>query len=1526
MQRSLVILLSGRSTLPFSLSLLLIVCFTCAARAQSALDGFDPNANGSINTIVLQPDGKILIGGAFTTLSPNGGSAVTRNRIARLNADGTLDSAFNPNANGTVNAIALQADGKILVGGAFSGANSIGGQPRNRIARIEPVTGSADAFDPNANNTVNAISLQADGKIVVGGVFSGTNSIGGQTRNRVARLDPMTGLADSFDPNANIDVNVITLQPDGKILIGGLFTTLSPNSGASIPRNRIARLDPATAAVDSFDPNANNQVLSIALQVDGKILVGGLFNVFSGSPTIGGQTRNFIARLDPVTGLADSFNPNSGGRVNTIAPQADGKILVGGFFLGSIGGASRGSIARLDQTTGMADAYNPNSNDAVNTLVVQESGKALVGGMFTALAPNGGATVTRNHLARLETDGRLDQTLNLDLGGPAVGTAVYTTAVQADGKIIIGGVFSSVLGVARNNIARLNSDGTLDTSFDPNANGTVFTIIVQVTGKLMVGGSFTSIGGQSRNRIARLDTSTGAADSFNPNASSTVFAIAVQPDGKMLVGGAFITIGGAARSAVARLDTSGFADSWDPSASGVVRSLAIQADGKILIGGDFTSIGGQPRNHIARLDPATGSADAFNPDASDIVFALQPQLDGMILVGGRFTLISGQTRNNIARLDPDTGSADSFNTGASGDVGTIVFQGNNRILVGGSFTGIGPYLSINDYSGASLGSYGADNVVTSVAVLPDGKFLVGGFFGNIGGQQRNGFARISNNVSVTQNLSVIQGFIAWNWNGGPGPQFARVTFEQSLDNVNYTPLGNGTWDGSNWRLSGITLPTDQNLYIRARGYSRSGYSSGSESITESVRNAFLHSLSSPTATPTNTPTDTPTPDPCSWSQAAPFPIPIVAEAAVTVGGNIYTFGGVSAQAYTANSYKFDGAFWTPIAPLPTLLSNASAVTDGTDIYIVGGINGSGVPQSSAYRYNVGSNSYVSLSPSPTATWNQAAVYLNGKIYKFTGTGFGGPTNALDIYNLSTNTWTSGAFYPSSLSFVSGFTQNGFVYGGGGQTSGGVGTTNTYRYDPVANAWNDVSIADLTSTKFDAATTVFNGMPMLVGGYGNGNMPSDITVRLVAWNSSTNTWSNYSNLPSERAEMGAAVLNGSLYVIGGRSMAQSGYMGTVENQKLTCVTPSPTPTNTPTATVTTTPTNTPTATPTSSGTPSISGTITYFNAIGAPTPRFVSNVTLTAEGSPTIFATTDFPNGNYTLTGFGQGSYTVTPSKAGGVNGAISSFDAGKIALHVAGPPNPQLTANQLVVADVSGNGSVTSFDAGMIAKFVAGPPYAAPGIGATGTWRFMPASRNYASVTGGIGGEDYSALLMGEVSGNWMNTGARPVTDGQPVAVNVGRTEDYAGETEIADVSVRSPVGSTGPVKNIAVRVPDLTAKADGEVLVPITVESVANKGIISYEFDLRYDPSVIEPQVRPVDLRDTESSGLSFVVNATEPGLLRVVLYGAYQIERDGVLLNLRFTAVGKPGSVSPLMFDRMMFNEGEPRVTTSDGQVGLF
>ncbi|HEV2842372.1 MAG TPA: delta-60 repeat domain-containing protein [Chthoniobacterales bacterium] len=818
-----------------SLPLLLLI-FAAVARGQSALDGFDPGANGPIHAVVVQPDGKILIGGAFSSLAPNGGPTVTRNHIARLNPDGTLDAGFDPNASHGVFALALQADGKILAGGNFF---EIGGQFRFSFARLDPVTGLADSFDPHVGAIlVHAIAVQADGKILVGGEMT---SSGGEKRNGIARIDPVTGQTDSFNPNADGMVLSIVVQPDGKILTGGTFDTIGGQT-----RNALARLDPTTGSADSFNPNARNNcctgsVKAIAVQADGKILAGGNFT------TIGGQARNNIARLDGITGLADSFDPNASFFVETIALQTDGKVLVGGYFHGanSIGGQTRNYIARLDPVSGQADSFDPNAEDIVESIAVQADGKILVGGGFTALAPNGGAAVARNNIARLETDGRLDQTLNPSTDGDTI----IATAVQPDGKILIGGDFHTILGVERNGIARLNADGTLDTAFNPNANHLVESIALQADGKILVGGPFTTIGGQARSCIARLDATTGLADSFNPNANIEVFSIAVQADGKILAGGGFTSIGGQTRIRMARLDpTTGLADSFDPSANHIVSSIAVQADGNILAGGQFTSIGGQPRNRIARLNGTTGAADSFDPNANDRVVSIVVQPDGKILVSGAFfgaNSIGGQTRNRLARLDPATGLADSFNPNANAIVNPLALQGDGKILVGGSFTRVGGQtrngLARLDATSGLADSFdpNADNSsVFTIALQGDGKIVVGGLFGQIGGQPRLGYARLSNDTAALQGLAVTKTSVTWT-RAGSSPQFGRTTFEYSTDSVNYISLGSGVGTGSIWTLTGLNLPTGQNIYIRARGHYRSGYSNASESSAETVRNAYL---------------------------------------------------------------------------------------------------------------------------------------------------------------------------------------------------------------------------------------------------------------------------------------------------------------------------------------------------------------------------------------------------------------------------------------------------------------------------------------------------------------------------------------------------------------------------------------------------------------------------------------------------------------------------------------------------------------
>jgi len=366
---------------------------------------------------------------------------------------------------------------------------------------------------------------------------------------------------------------------------------------------------------------------------------------------------------------------------------------------------------------------------------------------------------------------------------------------------------------------------------------------------------------------------------------------------------------------------------------------------------------------------------------------------------------------------------------------------------------------------------------------------------------------------------------------------------------------------------------------------------------------------------------------------------------------------------------------------------------------------------------------------------------------------------------------------------------------------------------------------------------------------------------------------------------------------------------------------PTDTPTPTATATDTPTDTPTATasdtPTPTPTASMSGEVTYGNP-ASTTTKFISNAAVTGNGSPNVFATTAAPGGTagqYTLTGFGAGNYTIGVTKTTGQNG-ISSSDAARIAQHVAGTLLIS-TSRQLIAADVTNNGSISSTDAAQIARFVTslGPP-----IGLTNQWRFFvpsvteptfpigasPTTRSYTDPIGVQTGQDYIGILVGEVTGNWNPTAARPV----------GLVDSGHWTLDITDI---------GPERGIAVKLASVAASTGKEIVVPVNVEGIADKNVISYEFDLRFDPSVMQPILDAADVKGTISRGLSVVTNATEPGLLRVVVYGAYPIDGDGVLLNLRFAAIGGVGSISDLKFENLMFNEGEPRVIVTNGKVEL-
>ena len=354
-----------------------------------------------------------------------------------------------------------------------------------------------------------------------------------------------------------------------------------------------------------------------------------------------------VVLLTVNAATADAFNPTVDGEVYALALQTDGKILIGGSFF-NVAGVSRASLARVksDGTLDLTFSSAATANASVFSIGVQPDGKILVAGWFSTLAGQ-----TRRGLGRLNASGSLDTGFNPNAIGGVSFPGVYSAVLQPDGKIIMGGDFRSLGGLSRTNLGRLNSDGTLDTNFTARANDIVYALALQADGNILVGGAFTNLCGEAALRLGRLSANGTLDPNFHSGADDIPLALAVQPDGKIVVGGPFTNLSGQARSRIGRLNQDGSVDpDFNPGANGIVGSLALQADGRILVGGQFSTLGGQSRTNLGRLRP-DGMLDAtFNPGANGVVYALAAQKDGKTLAGGSFTSLAGQIRSRLGRL------------------------------------------------------------------------------------------------------------------------------------------------------------------------------------------------------------------------------------------------------------------------------------------------------------------------------------------------------------------------------------------------------------------------------------------------------------------------------------------------------------------------------------------------------------------------------------------------------------------------------------------------------------------------------------------------------------------------------------------------------------------------------------------------------------------------------------------------------------------------------------------------------------
>ena len=732
------------------LSLLILILAALPLRAHAILDGFSIDrsvydadegvhtvnvsiSGNEIRAVAVQPwDGMVIIGGDFTITSVDPPIILTN--LARIRTDGRLDTSFAPQPNGPVNAIVIRQDrsdpvqpgeSRTYIGGSF---DNIGGQARNGLARLKSDNGAVDDnFEPasGAGTLINALSLQPNGSLLVGGIFS---EMAGGARNNIARISipALTDaglLAAGFPDGTNGAVQAI-LNQDGMIVIGGSFTE---------PREYLARFNPDDLLDASFSAEPGAAVRALALQPDGKILLGGDFTSITTPLDPMAQPRRYLARLtsdgklDTLDAALEPFDILGENFISTISLQSDGKILVGGRFTrtGPDPANPKHHVARLKPGGSLDDSIDLEPDDSVSAIVVQPDGKFLMAGKFTTA----GGALRRALLARFYPNGVLDDdALPLD---PSLLGMVLALSLQPDGSTSIAGWVPTdpPPGVR---IAKLNTDFSLNNSFGPEMamDHLVKVLALRPDGGLVAGGEFETANGVTSKFVTRLDASGNPDPVFMANVNevyagidgteSWVQALALLPEGSR------------------RSKQTGSFPKDSPLDPGM-----------IYVAGSMVPLDPeQPNLHLVRLkENGKRELDVdFNPPLLDgMVRSIALQSDDKIVIGGDFT-------GRVMRLETNGDKDESFKPAVPNDmVFFVAVDKEGRILVTGNFTQLvsltEPPITFNRKWIARLNPDGSvddtftpdepvDNVpyemgLDGLALQADGRMVIHGFFDQV---------------------------------------------------------------------------------------------------------------------------------------------------------------------------------------------------------------------------------------------------------------------------------------------------------------------------------------------------------------------------------------------------------------------------------------------------------------------------------------------------------------------------------------------------------------------------------------------------------------------------------------------------------------------------------------------------------------------------------------------------------------------------------------------------------------------------
>ena len=697
----------------------------------------NPGFNAPVITVKELSDGSLIFGGIFTAFG-----SIQVNRLFKRLPSGAADTTFNNNImnaatnkgfNGSVETIAVQSNGRILLGGSF---NIFNNNTRNRIVRLNANGTIDNTFNVGTgfgNGFVNSIAIQPDGRILVGGSFT---TYKGVAVGQLVRLDASGNLDTAFNTaignGTNFErVNLVKVY-NNEIYVGGRFAAFNGNATRSI-----VKLSLAGAVISLFGTGFGNTqdfptllgtVRDIDFLADNTILVGGSFDSYNGT-----TIKNF-AKISTV-GALSSDRIDFNGPVYKVVVNS-GFIYVAGDFTSTSSGSLIPGISNLynipitstmsaleatyatydnlvEFNSGVGITYSISVGQPLTSTNLFTSPSLYLTDFSTPAADGSyflyGSFLQYNGLAatrviKLKPDGSQDFSFNTTLGGPNEdpysGCRLYR--LSNDG-LLVAGAFSTYNGVAGFGIRKLNPDGSLDTSLTPRVFGTsggfryTTKVELQPNGKILLAGLFSSYDGFTSGKLVRINADGSYDSTFNVGSgfNNTTIDVVVNEDFTMYVTGYFSSYKGVAASGIIKLSATASIDTsfiygsgFSPNGQPVVNYLlpTIGDNNSVYCVGGFTSYKGATANRIIKLT-ATGSVDSsFNIGTgfNDIVDTIRYTNNNQrIFLSGQFTSYNGTPTERAVILNLDGSIAQTF-TGTGFDsyytIGNTLYATDNNYL------------------------------------------------------------------------------------------------------------------------------------------------------------------------------------------------------------------------------------------------------------------------------------------------------------------------------------------------------------------------------------------------------------------------------------------------------------------------------------------------------------------------------------------------------------------------------------------------------------------------------------------------------------------------------------------------------------------------------------------------------------------------------------------------------------------------------------------------------------------------------